>query len=100
MSNTIILKHGAGNVPCEKFNRFSMGDTIFGTNANPVEICRWGIDEELYALKTFVALSSKYRLFDTHWYIEEYALEYCECDKDGNIIETCGYDVSGTTIVL
>lgn len=46
MYNTIILKVGEAKLTKAEFDKFSEGDTIFGTDSNPTELQRWKIAEE------------------------------------------------------
>lgn len=93
MLNTIILKKGYVRLTDKEYSRFTKGDTIFGENSAPEEIKRWGIDEVEKAKEEL----AKYKCEYSHgyfWDIEEYALEYCECDEDGEFIQGSDFELA------
>lgn len=93
MFNTIILKTGYARLTNDEFKKFEKGDLICGNNSYPEEIKRWNIAQEEEAkeeLKKFHCSYEKYN--DYLMEIEEYALEYCECDEDGEFLEGSDYD--------
>ena len=86
MNNTIILLKGYSRLTDKEHERFSKGDTIWGNDQSPDELKRWSIEDEEEAEKEL----AKYKCTYEHsylWDIEEYALEYCRCDEDGEFIE-------------
>ena len=91
MFNTIILHHG--ETECSERNwlmRVQPGDSIWGVDSDAKEIKRWPIDKKDEALAELAKYRCKYtpvrgfscRLIE----LDEYALEYCECDDDGEFI--------------
>lgn len=93
MNNTIILEKGYARLTEEEYKKFSKGDTIWGNDSNPEEIKRWSIDEKEQAM----AELAKYKCEYSHgyvWDIEEYAIEYCECDEDGEFVQGSDYDLA------
>ena len=94
MYNTIILLKGKAFLTNREYDKFEKGDTIYGTDSNPEEIKRWSIDKKEKAMKE---LNKHKCLYDTGSnvnLIEEYALEYCECDEDSEFIQGSDYDLS------
>lgn len=94
MFNTIILKKGEARLTRGEFKNFEKGDTIFGCDSEPEELKRWGIDQKEEALKEFEKYTCSYRRPLELYNIEEYALEYCECDEDGEFISGSNYDLA------
>lgn len=96
MFNTIILKKGFEILNNYEMEDFCKGDTIWGNDSDPDEIERWSIDQKdnaLEAIKNYKCNyyeSSDYENIELH-YITEYALEYCECDEDGEFISGSDY---------
>lgn len=93
MHNTIILKKGYLRLTDKEYEKFSKGDTIWGSDVNPDELKRWDIEDEESAEKELAS----YRCTYEHgyvWDIEEYALEYCHCDEDGGFIEGSDYTLA------
>lgn len=87
-ANTIILWHGTR----EYVNNFEEGDTIFGLCADPEEIKRWNIKDEKQALEELKKCRCSYSTGRYDGYcIEEYALEFCECDEYGDFVEGSDY---------
>lgn len=82
MFNTIILLEGTANLTDEELKKFEEGDTIYGNNSNPVEITRWSVPEQIQAS----AELAKYRCSYNGGHIKEYALKFCECNKDGEYV--------------
>lgn len=97
MFNTIILVHGDGNCPERKWlTKVQPGDSIFGTDSDAKEIKRWPIDKKDEALAALAKHRCKYTLHHGTMWIDEYALEYCECDEDGDFIMGSDYDLAPT----
>ena len=91
MNNTIVLKKGFARLTDREYKSFSKGDTIFGNNSNPTEIKRWCMDQEDAAKAELKKYKCSYR-YGYLWDIEEFALEYCECDEDGEFVQGSDYD--------
>lgn len=94
MFNTIILKKGEALLSKREYKAFSKGDTIFGDNSNPEEIRKWNIEQEEEAKEDLAKHVCEYRENIDTWSIKEYALEYCECDEDGDFVEGSDYDLA------
>ena len=95
MFNTIILKHGYAQLTMEEYKRFRKGDSIFGNNSDPEEIARWSISDEDDARKELANHRNEYRSDGRSiCRIDEYALEFCECDEDGEFIEGSDYEMA------
>lgn len=91
--NTIILKKGEAFLNRREFLAFQRHDTIYGDNANPVELRRWSIEEEAEAKAVLECYCCEYcRGNDDFYPITEYALEYCETDEDGEFLSGSDYD--------
>ena len=91
MFNTIILKKGYERLTESEFTHFENGDTIWGTDQFPEEIKRWSIEQEEEAREELAKHKCSYVQYGGFWQIEEYALEYCERDEDGEFIEGSDY---------
>lgn len=94
MFNTIILRKGVRRLTRREYKKFDKGDAIFGVDVESEELRRWSIDKEAEA----IAELAKYRCEYSHGteliYITEYALEWCECDEDGEFIQGSDYDLA------
>lgn len=93
MFNTIILKKGFASLTKSEAKKFRKGDLICGENRDPEELDRWPIEEEQQAKEALARYKCSY--CDSHTCltnIEEYALEYCECDEDGEFIQGSDYE--------
>ncbi len=92
MYNTIILLHGC----CEITDK---GDAIFGVDSNAREVARWPIAQKEAALAELSKhrcsySSSKTFIGATVTEADEWALEFCECDEDGEYITGADYELA------
>lgn len=94
MFNTIILKKGYAKLTESEFAHFEKGDTIWGTDRFPEEIKRWSIEQKEKAREELAKYKCSYVQYGCLWNIEEYALEYCECDEDGGFVEGSDFDLA------
>lgn len=95
MNNTIILKHCEIRLTREEFKGFKKGDTICGEDEYPVEeLKRWSIEDQQEAIEKLSKYRCSYIEDGSLYNIEEYALEYCECDEDGEFIQGSDYDLA------
>lgn len=86
--NTIILLHGYSVFLPREYKKFIEGDLIWGADENPEEIARWNIEDEQTAIKTLAEYKCSYEHNGSGTYtVNEYALEYCVTDEDGEFIE-------------
>lgn len=90
MNNTIILKKGYAELTKKEYKSFEKGSTIWGADRSPEEIKRWDIDEKEQAELEL----AKYRCTYSDGIIEEYALEYCECNEDGDFLQGSDYELA------
>lgn len=92
MFNTIILKHGFARLTRTEYKHFEKGDTIYGSDSYPDELKRWNIKDEQLAQ----AELSKYHCYYSEdialYNIDEYALEYCACDEEGEFVSGSDYE--------
>ncbi len=93
MNNTIILKKGYARLTNNEYKGFSKGDTIWGVDRDPEEVKRWSIEDKEEAEKELAKYRCTYSGGNV-WDIEEYALEYCECDEEGEFIEGSDYSLA------
>lgn len=93
MNNTIILKKGYARLTESEYKKFEKGDTIWGIDREPEEIKRWNIEDEAEAKAELAKHKCTYDGGNV-WDIEEYALEYCECDEDGEFIQGSDFDLA------
>lgn len=91
MYNTIILKRGEATLTPREYKNFSEGDTIWGEDRASEELKRWPIEEEAAAKKELKKFRCTYHRLAELYDIEEYALEYCECNEDGEFWEGSDY---------
>ena len=94
MNNTIILLKGEERLTNTEYKKFAKGDTIFGDNSNPMELKRWDIEQKEEAKAELMKHKCSYSKDIELHYIEEYALEYCKCDEDGEFVEGSDYDLA------
>ena len=94
MNNTIILLKGYALLTRTEYKKFNKGDTIFGNDSNPEEIKRWSIEQEQEAKEELAKHTCTYRENAETWSIEEYALEYCECDEEGEFLQGSDYGLA------
>lgn len=92
MKNTIILQHGFASCTFMEYKKFNKGDTIWGTDCNPEEIKRWKIEQAEEAKAELAKYRCSYKLDGQLWHVEEYALEYCLTDDEGEFVEGSDYD--------
>lgn len=101
MFNTIVLKSGEARLTNLEYKQFSPGDTIMGNDSVPVEIKRWEIDQKAEAKAELSKLRCSYERYNEYLYsIQEYALEYCKCDEDGEFLEGSDYDFAREVISI
>lgn len=95
MNNTIILKHCEIRLTREEFKGFKKGNTICGEDEYPVEeLKRYSIEDQQEAIEELSKYRCKYTEDGSLYNIEEYALEYCECDEEGEFIQGSDYDLA------
>lgn len=97
MYNTIRLLKGEGRYQCKAFEEnFLQGDTIFGDNCEPIELARWNIEDKEEAETTLAKYQCEYDYGELQntYYVTEYALEYCDCDEEGEFISGSDYDLA------
>lgn len=99
MNNTIILKHCEIRLTKEEFKKFKKGDTICGESNYPVEeLKRWSflhiidIDDIEESTKELSKYHCSYKEDGSLYNIEEYALEYCECDEYGEFVQGSNFE--------
>lgn len=94
MNNTIILLKGETRMEPRYYKNFEKGNTIFGLNSEPEELKRWSINDKEEAQKELSKYKCSYKKGRELYYIEEYALEYCDCNEDGEVISGSDYDLA------
>ncbi len=92
MFNTIILRKGNAFLTNREYKTFEKGSTIYGPDREGEEIKRWNIDDKDKALAELNKYVCEYRRMAEGWRIEEYVLEYCRCDEEGEFVEGSDYD--------
>lgn len=93
--NTIILRKGESNMPTKMFeSSFEKGDTIWGVDSDSVELMRFGIGQKGDAMKQLAEHKCSYLSSCGTTWIEEYALEFCECDEDGDFIQGSDFELA------
>ena len=94
MNNTIILKKGEGRYTRNEWKNFEKGDTIWGCDENPEELKRWSIDQKEEAQTELAKYKCRYFKGAELYYAEEYALDYCECDEEGEVMFGSDFDLA------
>lgn len=87
--NTIILLVNKASLTRAEWRKFNEGDLILGVDRDPDELMRWDIKQEQEAKAELAKHNCSY-VPDSNpslVFIEEYALEYCITDEDGEFIE-------------
>lgn len=95
MNNTIILMHGSATLTINELIRQHQYDSLNGCDSNPIEEMRWSIDQEDLAKAELAKHACTYSLItnDTQLVdIDEWQLEYCECDEDGEFVSGSDLD--------
>lgn len=92
MNNTIILLHGISEIT-------NKGDAIFGIDSGPQEVKRWPIAQKTDALAELARHRCTYRKMTTFIgstvvQADEWALEFCEIDEDGDYIGGSDYELA------
>lgn len=95
MFNTIILKRGYGIYTESEYKRFNKGDEIWGNDNNPEVLKKWNIDQRKDAIQELEKYRCTYKGgYGSGWEVEEYALEFCECDEDGEFVSGSDFDLA------
>lgn len=96
MYNTIFLKRGNAIVKAAKFKDYSIGDAVCGVNAEPDILQKWPIEKEMEAKEELKKHRCTYEKSGDFYDVEEFALEYCETDDDGDFISGSDFDLAET----
>lgn len=96
MNNAIILQRGEASLTNGEYKKFDKGDTIWGVDSEPVELKRWNVEQEAEAKAELAKYKCTYSNSSggNVWDIEEYALEYCECDEHGEFLQGSDYNLA------
>ena len=94
MFNTIILLHGDAVLSKMEMKKFKKGDTVINDWADATEVKRWKMSEKDEAIAELASKKCTYKKGIELTYIDEWALEYCECDEDGEFVEGSDYDMA------
>lgn len=86
MYNAIRLLKGEASLTKRKWNKFTKGDTIWGADRESKEVKRWSMGEEEEAKEELKKYKCSYDEWQDGVDIEEYALECCELDEDGEYV--------------
>lgn len=93
MNNTIILKHCEIRLTREEFKKFKKGDSICGEDNYPVEELKiWDMSNREEAKTELAKHHCTYKEDGSLYNIQEYALEYCECDEDGEFVQGSDFE--------
>ncbi len=94
MFNTIILKMGQARLTRPEQKKFVHGDTIWGADSNPEELGRWSIEQKEDAKAESGRFQCVYEDDVELFNATEYALEFCECDEDGEFISGSDFELA------
>lgn len=98
MFNTIILWHGEAALSKMEMKKFEKGDTVCNDWADATEVQRWNISDKDEAVAVLASKKCTYKKGIELTYIDEWALEYCECDENGEFVEGSDYDMADEEI--
>ena len=88
------MKKGTAYISSIEYTKFHKGDTLWGSNSNAKEIKRWSIEQEKDAIKELTNYHCEYRKMIASYFITEYALEFCECNDEGEFIQGSDYKLA------
>lgn len=94
MYNTIILQKGETRLTYKERKKFSKGDSIWGEDENPEELKRWSANQEEEAKAELEKYRCTYKESGQLYFVEEYALEYCKCNEEGEFMYGSDYDLA------
>lgn len=94
MNNTIILLKAETQLSAKEFEKYFKGDKIWGIDSMPEEIRRWPIEQAAEAREELKKYRCRYDKGISTWQIEEYALEFCECDEYGEFVEGSEFELA------
>lgn len=91
-TNTIILRHGRSEIT-------NKGESIFGVDSDAQEVKRWPIEQKADALAELAEHRCTYRelttfIGSTVLQADEWALEFCACDEDGDYVGGSDYELA------
>lgn len=98
--NTIILLHGENRLTKMEYRTYKKekgslkGESIWGENENPEEIRRWNIKDREEAINELKKYKCEYEWGAELFFADEYALQYCKCDDDGEILYGSDFDLA------
>lgn len=92
--NTIHLMHGEITLTNDEFKKFNKGDSIYGYDTDPEIVKTWSIEQESEAKKELAKYRCSYKSNGHLHYIEEYSLDYCLCDEDGEFVEGSDFELA------
>ena len=94
--NTIILLHNSASLTRQEWRSFQEGDLVLGADTNPTELKRWSIEQADEAKAELAKYECSYitNSNPSLVFIDEYALEYCLTDEDGEFIEGSDFDLA------
>ena len=67
---------------------------VGGCDENPEELKRWSIDQKEEAQTELAKYKCRYFKGAELYYAEEYALDYCECDEEGEVMFGSDFDLA------
>ena len=91
MYNAIRLLKGETSLTKKEFEKFEKGGTIWGVDTEAAEVERWSIDQKEAAEAALKKCKCNYHNYAELIDIKEYALEYFECDEDGEFVSGSDY---------
>lgn len=92
--NTIIMLKGESVLTYREMREFQKGDAIWGNDSSPKEIGRWKMEDIESARAALAEKKCSYRKGIKDTYIEEYALQYCDVDVNGDFMSGADYDLA------
>lgn len=78
----------------KQFKNYFEGDCIYGPNTDPEELKRWTYDQLNEAKAELSKYKCTYHEHPDCVDVEEYALEYCDTNTDGEFVNGSDYDLA------
>lgn len=94
MVNTIILLRSEAVLTKSEYQKFSKGDTIWGIDSEQEKMKRWNIKQKKEAKEELAKHACSYHENIESWSIQEFALEYCEYNEEGEFVQGSDYDLA------
>lgn len=92
--STIRLIHGELTLTNAEFKEFEKGDAVWGCDTDPDIVKTWDISQKDEAKAELAKHRCKYSRSDQLHFIDEWALDYCLCDEEGEFLSGSDFDLA------